>query len=119
MIGTANDWLAFGRMLLDGGQSQGRQILPKRLVESLMTDQLTSRQRRHAGFFLHDREGWGYGGSVRVDGTYGWAGGAGTTARVDSHHDQVNILFTQVALDGPQGSPVLTAFEELVATEAR
>lgn len=93
MIGTANDWLAFGRMLLDGGQSQGRQILPKPLVESMTIDQLTSQQRRHAGFFLDDGEGWGYGGSVRADGTYGWAGGAGTTARVDSHHDQVNILF--------------------------
>lgn len=117
LIGTADDWLAFGRMLLNGGESNGHQILPAPLVKSMMTDQLTAEQRRHAGFFLAEDEGWGYGGSVRADNTYGWAGGAGTTARVDPQHDQVTILLTQVALDGPQGSRVLSAFEDLVAAE--
>ena len=117
MIGTADDWLSFGRMLLGGGESNGRQIIPTPLVQSMMTNQLTADQRRHAGFFLAEGEGWGYGGSVREDGTYGWTGGAGTTARVDPRHDRVSILLTQVALDGPQGSPVLDAFEDLVAAE--
>lgn len=117
LIGTVGDWLAFGRMLLAGGESHGRRILPAPLVESMMTDQLTAEQRRDAGFFLADGEGWGYGGSVRADGTYGWAGGAGTSGRVDPRHDQVTVLLTQVALDGPHGSPVLTAFEDLVAAE--
>lgn len=115
MIGTAEDWLAFGRMLLDGGESNGRQIIPTTLVQSMMTNQLTVDQRRHAGIFLAEGEGWGYGGSVRADGTYGWSGGAGTTARVDPRRDRINILLTQVALDGPQGSPVVEAFEDLVA----
>lgn len=117
MIGTAGDWLAFGRMLLDGGRRRGRQVLPSPLVEAMLTDQLTAEQRRHAGFFLDDGEGWGYGGSVRADGSYGWAGGSGTSARVDPRRGRVDVLLTQVALDGPQGSPVLADFEELTARD--
>ena len=116
LIGTADDWLAFGKMLLDGGLCRGRRVLPAPLVASLMTDQLTASQRRRAGFFLADDEGWGYGGSVRLTGSYGWAGGAGTTARVHPHRGLVTILMTQVALDGPHGSPVLETFEHLVET---
>lgn len=117
LIGTADDWLAFGKMLLDGGESDGHQILPSSLVRAMMTDQLTAAQRDHAGFFLADGEGWGFGGSVRADGTYGWAGGAGTTARVDPRHGQVTVLLTQLALDGPQGSRVINAFDDLVAVD--
>ncbi|NDO78935.1 serine hydrolase [Kocuria indica] len=116
-IGTADDWLVFATMLLNAGEYRGRRILPTPLVESMMTDQLTADQRRQAGFFLADDEGWGYGGSVRTDGSYGWTGGAGTTARVNPRHGSASILFTQVALDGPEGSPVLTAFEDLVAQD--
>lgn len=114
LIGTADDWLRFGRMLLDNGTSRGRQILPAPLVTAMMTNQLSPDQRRWAGFFLDPGEGWGYGGSVRADGSYGWAGGVGTYARVDPRRDQVDILMTQVALDGPGGSPVLNAFQETV-----
>lgn len=114
VIGTADDWMAFGTMLLDRGSYRGRQVLPAELVAAMMTDQLTAAQRASAGFFLADGEGWGYGGSVRSDGSYGWSGGAGTTARVDPQRDRVAILLTQVALDGPQGAPALDAFEELL-----
>lgn len=117
MIGTADDWLAFGTMLLNNGEHKGRRILPAPLVTSMMTDHLTAEQRHCAGFFLADGEGWGYGGSVRADGTYGWSGGAGTTARVDPRHGRVTVLLTQVALDGPQGSDLITAFEDLIAAE--
>lgn len=115
LIGTADDWLAFGRMLVNGGESAGRRFLPTALTTSMMTDQLTADQRRQAGFFLAEGEGWGYGGSVRADGTFGWTGGAGTTARVDPRRGHVAILLTQVALDGPQGSTLINGFEELVA----
>lgn len=114
IIGTADDWLAFGQMLLGYGVHHGRRLLPEALVRAMMTDQLTAEQQRGAGPFLADGEGWGYGGSVRADGTYGWSGGAGVTARVDPTRDRVDILFTQVALDGPDGSPTTTVFEEIV-----
>lgn len=117
MIGTAGDWLAFGSMLLHRGEHRGRRILPAALVDAMMTDHLTAGQRRQAGVLLSDGEGWGYGGSVRRDGSYGWAGAAGTAARVDPRHDQVTVLMTQVALYGPRGAEVLDAFEHLVAAE--
>lgn len=114
IIGTVDDWLAFGAMLLDRGAHGRRQILPPPLVDAMMTDQLSSTQQSQAGFFLGDGEGWGFGGSVRADGTYGWTGGAGVTARVDPGRGRLNILFTQVAMDGPQGSPTISSFEEIV-----
>jgi CubicO group peptidase (beta-lactamase class C family) len=118
LIGTAGDWLSFGQMLLQGGTSHGRQVLPGDLVALLLTDHLTASQRQQAGFFLADEEGWGFGGSVRADGSYGWTGGAGTTARVHPGRGEVNILMTQVALDGPEGAPVIDAFEELMLHDA-
>lgn len=115
ILGTAEDWLAFGRMLLNRGTCGERRILPAPLVTAMMTNQLTADQERCAGVFLDPGEGWGYGGSVREDGTYGWTGGAGVSARVDPARERVDVLLTQVALDGPEGSPVLRAFDELVA----
>jgi CubicO group peptidase (beta-lactamase class C family) len=114
LIGTAEDWLAFGTMLLEGGRAGGRRVLPDQLVERLLTDHLTAAQRQQAGFFLETGEGWGYGGSVRPDGSYGWTGGAGTWARVHPDQGEVCVLMTQLALDGPQGSAVLDDFEGLV-----
>src|SRR5699024_8527875 len=92
MIGTADDWLAFATMLLNGGQHGGEEILQAPLVKTMMTDQLTVEQRHQAGGFLADGEGWGYGGSVRTGGSYGWTGGAGTTARVNPRHGLASIL---------------------------
>lgn len=115
IIGTADDWLAFGEMLLNHGVYRDHRILPARLVTMMMSNQLTAAQQRSAGFFLADGEGWGYGGSVRDDGTYGWTGGAGVSARVDPTRSRLDVLLTQVALDGPEGSPTITAFEDLIA----
>lgn len=119
LIGTADDWMAFAAMLLNSGVARGREVLPARLVTELMTDHLTASQRRQAEVFLDAGEGWGYGASVREDGTYGWNGGAGTTARVDPRHSSANLLFTQVALHGPEGSPVLREFEQWAAARHR
>lgn len=82
-----------------------------------MTDQLTAEQRRQAGFFLDEGEGWGFGGSVRADGSYGWAGGAGTTARVDPRRRRIAVAFTQVALSDPAGSALLRDVEGLLLAE--
>lgn len=117
LIGTADDWLAFGQMLLDGGQRRGHQVLPEHLVTLLLSDHLTASQRRWAGFFLDGGEGWGYGGSVRSDGSYGWSGGAGTFGRVNPDRGGASILLTQVALEGPQGSLVISEFEKLLNRE--
>lgn len=74
-------------------------------VELMTSDHLTSAQKAvsglGSGFF--DNQGWGFCMSViaRRDtiagtvGSYGWAGGMGTTWTNDPHEDMVTILMTQ------------------------
>ena len=113
LVTTADDWLAFGRMLLAGGGS----LLSAESVRTMTTDHTTAQQREMGGFFL-DGQGWGFGGGVdtaviqpwNVVGRYGWVGGTGTAAYVDPVHGTVSILLTQVELGGPDGAGVLESF---------
>ncbi|MGH3174019.1 MAG: serine hydrolase domain-containing protein, partial [Streptosporangiaceae bacterium] len=75
LVSTAADLVAFGRMLLCGGDP----VLQPGTVAEMTRDQLTPAQRARIwpGFsFLEDR-GWGYGVSVTEWG-YTWEGGSGT-----------------------------------------
>lgn len=113
LVTTADDWLAFGRMLL----AEGGGLLRPESVRQMMTDHTTAQQREMGGFFL-DGQGWGFGGGVdtavlnpwNVIGRYGWVGGTGTSAYVDPQHGTVSILLTQVELGGPGTTEVLEAF---------
>jgi CubicO group peptidase (beta-lactamase class C family) len=109
LAGTADDWLAFGRMLLAGGVAAGgRRLLTADSVRLMTSDHTTGRQREIGALFL-EGQGWGFGGSVdiavidpwNVPGRYGWVGGTGTSAHVTPATGAVAILFTQVATDGP------------------
>lgn len=116
LLGTAADWLTFGRMLLAGGVHDGHRVLSQDLVRLMMTDHLSDAQRASGGFFL-DGQGWGFGGSVDVDerdpwnvpGRYGWVGGTGTSAHV-LPDGTVTVLLTQVELGGPGGADILEDF---------
>jgi CubicO group peptidase (beta-lactamase class C family) len=112
LVTTADDWLAFGRMLL----SEGGGLLRPESVRLMTTDHTTPRLRELGGFFL-DGQGWGFGGGVdtelvdpwNVIGRYGWVGGTGTSAYV--HPDgTVAILLTQVVLGSPGIDDLLKAF---------
>ena len=113
IVTTADDWLAFGRMLL----AEGDGLLQPASVRQMMTDHTTAQHREMGGFFL-DGQGWGFGGGVdtevrtawNVIGRYGWVGGTGTAAYVDPQHATVSILLTQVELDGPGSAGVLETF---------
>jgi CubicO group peptidase (beta-lactamase class C family) len=102
---TAEDYLQFGLMLVNGGQLNGRRLLSPRMVE-LMTsvhipDTLPGRPR-----------GEGYGLSVRVvsdavqrgtllsSGTFGWSGAYGTHFFVDPKEKVVAVLMTQTSTPG-------------------
>ena len=109
LVGTADDWLAFGRMLLSGGVSaSGRQLLSADSVRLMTTDHTTAAQREIGALFL-EGQGWGFGGSVdvaavdpwNVPGRYGWVGGTGTSAHITPSTATVAVLFTQVAADSP------------------
>jgi CubicO group peptidase (beta-lactamase class C family) len=113
LVSTAADWLAFGRMLLAGGEP----LLSPESVRLMTTDHLTAAQRAENPLFL-DGQGWGYGGSVdvqalepwNVPGRYGWVGGTGTSAYVVPSTGSVAILMTQRAMTGPTSTSMLHAF---------
>jgi CubicO group peptidase (beta-lactamase class C family) len=109
LAGTADDWLAFGRMLLAGGvTASGRRLLSADSVRLMTTDHTTPAQREIGALFL-EGQGWGFGGSVdiaaidpwNVPGRYGWVGGTGTSAYITPSTGTVAILLTQVAADSP------------------
>ena len=109
LAGTADDWLAFGRMLLaEGTAAGGRRLLTADSVRLMTTDHTDQAQREIGKLFL-EGQGWGFGGSVdiaaidpwNVPGRYGWVGGTGTSAHVTPSAGTVAILLTQVAADSP------------------
>jgi len=108
LVTTADDWLAFGRMLLAEGEGPDGRLLAADSVRLMTTDQLTAQHREMGGFFL-DGQGWGFGGGVdtelidrwNVVGRYGWVGGTGTSAYVYPDSGLVAVLLTQVGLADP------------------
>jgi CubicO group peptidase (beta-lactamase class C family) len=105
LVSTADDWLRFGRMLLAGGGG----LLSRESLDRMTTNHLTEAQRSAAHLFL-EGEGWGFGGSVRADGRYGWVGGSGTSAHVLPATGTVAILLTQVQMAGPTPAPLMRDF---------
>jgi CubicO group peptidase (beta-lactamase class C family) len=104
-VSTADDLLAFGRMLLNRGAHGKERILSRLSVELMATDQLTDAQKAASGFFegFWDGRGWGLGVSVitrrgdvaGVPGRYGWDGAYSTSLYVDPHEDMVGVLMAQ------------------------
>ncbi|MFI2640034.1 serine hydrolase domain-containing protein [Streptomyces sp. NPDC018610] len=117
LVSTADDLLAFARMLLGGGTAGGRRLLGPGSVRRMTTDHLTAAQRERVPLFL-EGQGWGYGGSVdvapvdpwNVPGRYGWVGGTGTTAHIVPATGKVTILLTQVSMTSPAPLPLMRAF---------
>lgn len=123
LVSTADDWHAFGRMLLAGGVVGERRLLSAESVRLMTTDHLTQQQRDFGDLFL-EGQGWGFGGSVdvtardpwNVDGRYGWVGGTGTAAHIVPSTGLVAILLTQMALSSPVPPAVLREFWRYAAT---
>ncbi|MET9604332.1 serine hydrolase domain-containing protein [Streptomyces sp. NPDC006512] len=118
LVSTADDWYAFGRMLLAGGTADdGRVLLSPDSVRQMTTDHLTPAQRAGGELFL-EGQGWGYGGSVDVErrdpwnvpGRYGWVGGTGTAAHVVPSTGAVTILLTQLEMSGPTPPALMRDF---------
>lgn len=105
LVSTADDWCTFGRMLLAGGEYNGRRVLTPDSVELMMTNHVEAEPDNP---FLQD-QGWGFGGSVdvhltetwHVPGRYGWVGGTGTAGYVTPSTGTVTVWLTQVELGGP------------------
>jgi CubicO group peptidase (beta-lactamase class C family) len=106
LVSTVDDFLAFGRLMLDGGRSAGGRILSRPSVELMTADHLTAEQRAATGF-LGENHGWGFGMSTiirrddiaAVPGRFGWDGGLGTSWYSDPAEGLVGILMTQRLMD--------------------
>ncbi|HST85571.1 MAG TPA: serine hydrolase domain-containing protein [Kineosporiaceae bacterium] len=119
LVSTIDDYLAFARMLHNGGRLGAERILSRPAVELMTTDHLTAAQKAAASWVPggFDDHGWGFGVSVqtrRTDlgsvGTYGWAGGMGTSWATDPREDLIGILLTQGLWSSPQPPPVCLDF---------
>ncbi|MEU9152404.1 serine hydrolase domain-containing protein [Streptomyces sp. NPDC048417] len=123
LVSTADDWLAFARLLLNAGAApDGRRLLSATSVSRMTTNHLTAAQRERATLFL-EGQGWGYGGQVdvtpagpwNVPGRYGWVGGTGTAAHLVPATGTVTVLLTQVAMTGPTPTPLMRDFWRVTA----
>ena len=111
LVSTVDDYLAFGRMMLNQGRHGSWRILSRPSVETMTTDHLTPQQKMVSGLLPgnFDARGWGFGVAVvtrREDmaapvGSYGWDGGLGTSWRSDPGEDMVTILLTQASWTSP------------------
>jgi CubicO group peptidase (beta-lactamase class C family) len=123
LVSTADDFLAFGRMLLRLGRHGTARILSRPAVELMTSDHITAAQKAASPFFpgFWDRTGWGFGLSVTTGrdaiaptpGSYGWMGGFGTSWWTDPHEDMVAILLTQRMMTGPSDVVVNADFATL------
>lgn len=108
LTGSAEDYLQFCQMLLNGGQGNGTRLLSRKTVE-LMTDNaignLDLANYSERGLTLEQNlRGYGFGLGVRVrkstgasgwlgsPGDYGWAGANGTYFWVDPKEQLIGIV---------------------------
>lgn len=114
LLSTVDDVLAFGRMLLRGGNP----VLRPETVAEMTRNQLTDAQRVNdwPGFDLLDGRGWGYGLSV-LDDRYGWDGGLGTAWSNVPSQDLAVVVLTQRSWD-ETGPPAVCADVLAAAREA-
>jgi CubicO group peptidase (beta-lactamase class C family) len=120
LVSTADDYLAFGQMLLNDGRHGSERILSRPSVEAMTTDQLTLEQKAVSGLVpgYFDSHGWGFGVSIvtrREDpaksvGTFGCDGGLGTSWYSDPQEGMVTILMTQRAWTSPSPPNVCLDF---------
>jgi CubicO group peptidase (beta-lactamase class C family) len=118
LVSTADDYLAFLRMMMNKGLHGRERILSRASVELMTTDQLTAEQKTGAELFFGASLSWGMGMAVTTKrdelwgtpGRFGWDGGYGTTAYADPAEDMVGILLTQRAMESPQPPRIFTDF---------
>jgi CubicO group peptidase (beta-lactamase class C family) len=107
LVSTADDLLAFARMLLRGGDP----VLTADQVQDMSHDHLTAEQREAGAAFLGGR-GWGLATSVVREGpwagAFGWDGGLGTSFLVHPERDLTAIVLTQRLFDTAQAPAVHT-----------
>lgn len=105
LVSTAQDYLRFCQMLLNGGTLDGVRLLSPKTVQ-LMTSEHTKHARLpQSGVTLGDGAAFGLGFRVITDtadnqrigsvGTFDWSGAASTSFFIDPQEQLIGILMTQ------------------------
>jgi CubicO group peptidase (beta-lactamase class C family) len=102
LVSTVDDFCAFGRMLLDEGRlPDGTRLLSRASIAAMTTDQLGARPGE-PGPSPDGAQGWGFGVGVQLRrtglaspvGSYGWAGGLGSSWVNDPAAGLIGVILT-------------------------
>ena len=116
---TAEDYLQFGQMLLNGGELDGRRYLGPRTID-FMTANHTGDMVN--GQFGRPARGMGFGLGMQVvldpvaadlavsEGAFGWPGGSGVSFWIEPAEEMVTLYMIQ----GGSGAALRRAFESAV-----
>jgi len=123
MMSTAEDYLQFAQMMLNGGELNGRRYLSPQTI-ALMTSNHTGDMVN--GQFGRPPRGMGFGLSMQVvmdpvaadlrvsKGAYGWAGGTGVSFWVEPAEQLVSIYFIQGGSGGQMRADVENAIRQAI-----
>lgn len=108
---TAEDYLRFAEMLLNGGEYEGTRIISEDTL-ALMTEKRIFEDVSREYFFYGDRGNWSMGFHLQptdgdnADGphNFGWRGIGGTLFVVDPGHD-FYMIYMEQKRGGPRGAP--------------
>ena len=111
LMSTAEDYLQFGQMLLNGGVLNGKRLLSPRTVELMASNHVGKMFEGKLGRPAH---GLGYGLLVAVmedsvaagmrvsNGSFGWDGAFGTQAWIDPKEKMVTLVMIQTQISAVQ-----------------
>ncbi len=126
LFSTANDYLRFSQMLLNGGDLDGVRLLSPKTIELMITDHLPPGVDLPVRFGQprYRLAGYGFGLGVRVRndlaesqmpgslGEYGWGGAHGTYFLIDPEEELVALFLPQ--LRGSAFFPIRRQFNNAV-----
>ncbi len=123
LVSTVDDYLNFARMLLQGGEFNGKRILKQETIRLMTTNRLTPAQRKYPQFGLPFFMGQGFGLGVSVidnpkkhgwmgtgnRGSFGWPGLFGGWWQVDPKEQMVMLWLQQtLPVQAPAGGGATT-----------
>jgi CubicO group peptidase (beta-lactamase class C family) len=117
LFSTAEDYLRFGMMLVNGGVLEGKRVLGRRTIEMMASvhipDSLPGRSPGEAyGLTVRVIQNSGAAATALSNGSFGWSGAFGTHFWVDTNEKIVAVLMTQ------GGSIQLTSDFEVAVMQA-
>jgi CubicO group peptidase (beta-lactamase class C family) len=125
LVSTVDDYLAFAAMLAASGHTDRCQLLDEASVAAMFTDHITPEQKAISPFAprFWDENGWGFGGAVTTrtgasgfpPGSYGWAGGYGTSFMMDPSRPLIAVLLSQRLMTSPDDMALAIQFQSLAA----